>query len=476
MSSVACTPADVYAAQSRRFVRGAICFAGAALVLLLSTANLLASPSLAGCDASYLEDLPRSIQRLQLVQAILLVLVPGLSLALGRDASVRTDRGQGSVLWPLAGLALYGSAVVAALTNAGFQIFSQMADAARRGNGGLVHALLHSGSIAPVKQSLCALSRGPALVVFLAGPGLLLVSLVAWRFAQRVAAGDRPIRTAESLRYGIAAWLLGTLGCTFPGSILAYGIPTLVALVLGLAWLPAFVGMGWIVAREQAVLSGKPITRSMKDVQRPALRARLALILGVLLLGAGFGCASGPNPHNPLVSQRLPSGKRFAESRGAERRHGLPDGVLGAEASLISLDANHVCFDVILRTTNLRPELTDPRNWRALLIGETPDFESQEVDVQGISAVRSERYVWRGHELVALAAQACQLAGTCDDERVNKATWSGPQLEVLTGGGMVCFPTAGRVLPSTDVLVLRLDDMRSPRSARVRYDLRWEFR
>lgn len=188
------------------------------------------------------------------------------------------------------------------------------------------------------------------------------------------------------------------------------------------------------------------------------------------------GCASGPAPYNPLNTGRVSSARKFSADGRGESRNGLPTGTLAAEAMILSLSETEVCFDLTLRTTGAREDLTNPQGWRIKLAGENPDFETEDFSVRALRAVEAQRYAAQGNKLLTLAAQACQLAGKCSQEAVDRATWSGDRTVLLSGGGMVCFENQGRIRPSTDIVKLYLDDQRAEWQQRTRHSFRWEFR
>jgi hypothetical protein len=200
--------------------------------------------------------------------------------------------------------------------------------------------------------------------------------------------------------------------------------------------------------------------------------------MGVLALLTCSGCfmmgPPTPSPNNPMNTGRVPSGRKFGPAQDVEKRNKLPIGSLAAEVEMISVDANEICFDLILRTTGERDDMVSPKSWQITIEGSGPGFRTQDFVLKSTHAVEVRSYAEKGNQLLGLAAQACQLAGKCSDDATNKAIYSGNKYAALTGGGVICY--ANPLKPTSDYVRMRLEDQRAQSSGFPEREFVWEFR
>lgn len=198
------------------------------------------------------------------------------------------------------------------------------------------------------------------------------------------------------------------------------------------------------------------------------------LVLGGVANGGCFLTETTPSPNNPLNSGRVPTARKFAPDHEAEKRYQLPDGSLAAEAAMLSLDPNEICFELVLRTSGERDDMVSPNSWQITMEGTGPDYHSQDFTLKSTRAVEARSYADKGNKLLGLAAQACELAGKCSEEATNKAVYSGNKYVALTGGGVICF--ANPLKPTTNYVRLRLEDRRVESRGFAERVFVWEFR
>lgn len=206
---------------------------------------------------------------------------------------------------------------------------------------------------------------------------------------------------------------------------------------------------------------------------------RVGTVFGMGCLLVLGGCAlfnpnPTPSPNNPVNTGRVPTARKFAPDTDAEKRAKLPEGSLAAEAAMVSVDPNEVCFELVLRTTGERDDMVSPNSWQITLEGTGPSYRTQDFTLRSTRAVEVRSYAEKGNQFLGLAAQACQLAGKCSDESVNKAIYSGNKYVALTGGGIICF--ANPFKPTTNYARLRLEDRRTETRNFVERIFVWEFR
>lgn len=205
------------------------------------------------------------------------------------------------------------------------------------------------------------------------------------------------------------------------------------------------------------------------------LVAAAAVALGVAQSGcAMFGGPPTPSPNNPMNTGRVPTARKFAPDQDAEKRAKLPDGSLAAEAAMISVDANEVCFDLVIRTTGERDDMVSPNSWQITLEGTGPSYSTQDFVLRSTHAIEARTYANKGNSLLGLAAQACQLSGKCSEDAANKAIYSGQKFVALTGGGVICYQNQFK--PTTNYARLRMEDRRAQSNPFAERTFVWEFR
>jgi hypothetical protein len=200
-----------------------------------------------------------------------------------------------------------------------------------------------------------------------------------------------------------------------------------------------------------------------------------------LLFGLG-GCAAGNqgpaapdlSPNNPLNTGRVPGARKFFADRGAEKRHRLPEGSLAAEAAMVQVDKENICFDLTIRTTGERDDMVSPTSWQITMEGTGPSYRTQDFQLRSTHAIEVRSYADKGNKFLGLAAQACELAGKCTEQAANKAIYSGDQRAALTGGGVVCFPNL--LQPTTNYVRIRMEDKRAESDGFAQRVFVWEFR
>lgn len=176
-------------------------------------------------------------------------------------------------------------------------------------------------------------------------------------------------------------------------------------------------------------------------IARPNRAAR-ALALCALVATAP-ACTASQRMPSPLTTGQIAPNRRQAPARREETRAGLRPGTLASEASLQSMTAQEVCFELTLRTTAERPGLAEPGGWQIGLRSEPP-VPFQPVVVRAPRAVTTKKLPSLnsgGQNGSALGTFGTALA----------------DVTVLTGGGTVCF-ASGEALTAVRALSLELTD------------------
>ena len=83
---------------------------------------------------------------------------------------------------------------------------------------------------------------------------------------------------------------------------------------------------------------------------------------------------SGFQLQHPLIAGGVQQNSEHSQEYQRERINGIQPGSLTSDGSLVAMNEQETCFQVVLRTTGDRADLAEPRNWRVFLRGE-PKFE-----------------------------------------------------------------------------------------------------
>lgn len=156
-----------------------------------------------------------------------------------------------------------------------------------------------------------------------------------------------------------------------------------------------------------------------------------ALVLALLVAPAIAGCdvPEATRVSNPLKTGAvLPNHLAKADSV-LETSAGLPPGSLMQEATIAVFDNIRLCFDVTLRADEKHASLANPKGWR-------PSLAARPMLVQGIGVSWGD-----------------EVAPT--KEKVGN-------VEVVKGGGRVCFVHGNKLDQFTQLVVLGLDDPSDP--------------
>ena len=167
---------------------------------------------------------------------------------------------------------------------------------------------------------------------------------------------------------------------------------------------------------------------------------------------------------NPLKAGQLQQNRIKNPDRRGEARFSLPSGTLFHEASLVALDEQQICFDLVLRVDGQRRSLATPEGWRVFLRGK-PEFEDkeprfsapqppEETSVPGVIETRS-----------TANQRICDSNGdNCYTKDVVITSHTPGQIPIVKAGGIVCFANQGHVTKATQEITLHLDDPNPPPS------------
>lgn len=178
-----------------------------------------------------------------------------------------------------------------------------------------------------------------------------------------------------------------------------------------------------------------------------------------------------PNPlTRGLVPNRIPN-----EDQSTANYFGLPYNTFTSEASLVSLDAQRACFNVVLRVDGEHAPLATPANWRTFMRGD-PNIENME-PIFGPPAQQQMQQMQGSIPRQRFAGYYTSCTrysyGTQCTQQPRYITVREPAIiTVITGGGSVCFAHGGTVNPRTEQITLHLDDQQNV-SRRLAF--RWRF-
>jgi hypothetical protein len=198
---------------------------------------------------------------------------------------------------------------------------------------------------------------------------------------------------------------------------------------------------------------------------------RFLIALPLTLIHAG--CLSGATLYmaNPLTGSAIPPHQNVHVDRALEMGSGLPGGTLAHEATLAALDQQRACFRVVLRVDGAHRQLADLRAWRAEL--ELPEFVNTSAVFFGSVAQQHDTRRGVSASEATKSERVCNAQGeNCVFKDVVLRTPTSTAVDVVTGGGEVCFPNGGHITNRTESMALVLHDPASPLH-RVRFT--WSF-
>lgn len=184
---------------------------------------------------------------------------------------------------------------------------------------------------------------------------------------------------------------------------------------------------------------------------------------------------SGFQLQHPLVFGGVQQNSEHSQEYQRERINGIQPGSLTSDGSLVAMNEQEACFQVVLRTTGDRADLAEPRNWRVFLRGE-PKFEDMgaifkesapqtQIQVNGIVV-----------DHVTEQERICDAYGAnCYTRNITRAIQRPTVVTIITGGGIVCFANHGNLSRNTSHLSLYLDDPRTEWPAQRRIQFNWNL-
>lgn len=188
----------------------------------------------------------------------------------------------------------------------------------------------------------------------------------------------------------------------------------------------------------------------------------------LLLVTVGCGGAHRTSlPHPAMTGSLAPATVTRRDTFG-ERNLGLEAGALNDDVTLVRLDAQGICFDVMLRGSD--QQLADVDLTQASAIQLTTNDVEEPWVAPTVSPRQTETGVTTGTEYVqqdtGLTDTVCveqNEAGTClryEQQRVYQTVGVAVARNVHVGGASICFANMGQVTPHTRDLRLLINDGR----------------
>jgi hypothetical protein len=181
------------------------------------------------------------------------------------------------------------------------------------------------------------------------------------------------------------------------------------------------------------------------------------LLMALGLASVACSHAATTQIQNPLSSGSIADNRIEFGDAQSEAQFELPRGTLSSYASLTSLDAKDVCFDVTLATLEQRRDLASLKGWRVFLRGE-PEFEDMTPSVRDEKQITESMAQGTVERQSTQTQQICDDAGNCYNKNITTTYREPATLKVLGGGGTVCFANKGHIKKTTEQITLHLDD------------------
>lgn len=180
---------------------------------------------------------------------------------------------------------------------------------------------------------------------------------------------------------------------------------------------------------------------------------------------------------HPMQAGQIDQNRVPISSTAIESRHGLQPTTLDHEASLLSMDPQGICFNVRVRTIDdgTGAAWTDLRNWEVTL--NTQGDNNVSLVSPSVELVPATSEVYNGlveQEIVVGEKDECteRDGSSCvrwEKRPIVETEMVPGQLNVVTGGGKVCFANQGNVTPQTPGIELRLHRLANT------LNFQWEF-
>jgi hypothetical protein len=215
-------------------------------------------------------------------------------------------------------------------------------------------------------------------------------------------------------------------------------------------------------------------------IERAGRAHRGALALTALMALAALGASGCVNAvtvqiGHPLTRGGVPQNRIVQADEDRASYLGLPPNTFRNEASLVALDAQRACFALSLRIDGDHANLANPADWRVYLRGD-PNIENTE-PVFGPPAAQQVTPMAGSIPRQQLAGYTtnCTRIGSgvrCSQNPRYVTVRYPATINVVSGGGTVCFVHGGSVNRATEQLTLHMDD---PNNALHRLAFRWRF-
>ena len=198
-------------------------------------------------------------------------------------------------------------------------------------------------------------------------------------------------------------------------------------------------------------------------------------LTGALLGSAGCVRVTSIDIPHPLTHGGVVPNRVSNPNMESSNYYGLPPATFQDDASLVSVDAQQACFAVTLRSDGDHANLATLSGWRVFMRGD-PSIENMS-PVFGPAAPEAvqpmQGSVPRRQYAGTYTSCVRYSYGTQCSQQPRYITVRVPAIvNVVSGGGAVCFAHGGTVNRGTQQLTLHLDD---PNNVSRRMAFRWHF-
>ena len=182
---------------------------------------------------------------------------------------------------------------------------------------------------------------------------------------------------------------------------------------------------------------------------------------------------SGYQMQHPLLTGSVAQNTERSPEEQRERANGIQGGSLTSEGSLVAMTEQETCFQVVLRATGDRADLAEPRNWKVFLRGE-PKFEDMSPIFKESAPQTQVQVNGMVVDHVTEQERICDAYGAnCYTRNITRAVQRPTTVNIITGGGVVCFANHGNLGKHTSHLTLHLDDPRTEWPLQRRVEFNW---
>jgi hypothetical protein len=199
------------------------------------------------------------------------------------------------------------------------------------------------------------------------------------------------------------------------------------------------------------------------------------------LVAASTGCTrvAAVQIRNPATAGQVEPNRVILAYERPERYHALPSGSLADEASLVSFEPRGACFAVTLRNLGDAAALSDLGSYQVSLLADEEPLElahaaPHQSEVRQYQGQVPETQHTGESTYCAYRDPNTQACNEWRTQPVYQTVMVPGIVNVVAGGGNLCFTNNGMLGPHTEIVALEFRNRRGT-GERRRFAFEWQF-